>query len=91
MIPIASCRVFVEFGILCVQVRSLFDVNVFGVITVTRSFVPLLREHGPGSRVINIGSISGKYSPPVHGIYGATSTTQCHRQHCVVLIVMIVV
>lgn len=50
--------------------RRLFDVNVFGLIEVTRKFLPLLRRtHG---RVINIGSISGRVAAPFLGPYCAS-------------------
>lgn len=42
--------------------RNLFEVNVFGLLQVTQSFLPLLRKCK--GRVINIGSISGRMSSP---------------------------
>jgi NAD(P)-dependent dehydrogenase (short-subunit alcohol dehydrogenase family) len=55
------------------QVKSLFEVNVFGLVETTQVFLPMLHAHGPGARIVNIGSISGIYSPPSHAIYAATS------------------
>ena len=38
-----------------------FDVNVFGVVRVTRTFLPLvLKQTGAGGRLVNIGSVAGK-------------------------------
>lgn len=39
------------------EVRQLFDTNVFGLLTVTRAVLPLMRAAG-GGRVINISSIA---------------------------------
>jgi len=54
----------------------MFDVNVFGLLTVTQAFLPLLGArrgcpHPPG-RVINISSISGGLVFPFVGAYGAS-------------------
>ncbi|OLF07989.1 dehydrogenase [Actinophytocola xinjiangensis] len=38
------------------EIRRVFDVNVFGVITVTEAMLPLLR---PGARVVNVSSSVG--------------------------------
>merc|ERR1712137_20821 len=58
------------------RVRNMFEVNVFGVITVTQAFLPLLRKYyskSPiNSRIINIGSGAGKVSVPPSGQYAAT-------------------
>jgi NAD(P)-dependent dehydrogenase (short-subunit alcohol dehydrogenase family) len=44
------------------QTRRTFEVNVFGVVAVTRAFVPLLRrsaEVRPGARIVNLSSPLG--------------------------------
>ncbi|CAG8434270.1 3258_t:CDS:2 [Diversispora eburnea] len=47
-----------------------FNTNYFGLINVTKKFLPLLREgHG---RVINIGSIDSWNAPPMMGINSST-------------------
>jgi NAD(P)-dependent dehydrogenase (short-subunit alcohol dehydrogenase family) len=56
------------------DVRRMFEVNVFGLLTVTQAFLPLLGArrdcpHPPG-RVINISSISGGLVFPLVGAYG---------------------
>jgi NAD(P)-dependent dehydrogenase (short-subunit alcohol dehydrogenase family) len=51
-------------------VRQQFEVNVFGVIAVTRAFLPLLRR-GRG-RVVNMGSIAGRSTLPGTGAYSAS-------------------
>lgn len=46
-----------------------FDVNVFGVINLTRECLPLLRA--ARGRVVNIGSIAGRTAAPLMGPYAA--------------------
>lgn len=50
--------------------RRLFDVNVFGLIEITKKFLPLLRR--TKGRVINMGSISGRVAAPFLGPYCAS-------------------
>jgi NAD(P)-dependent dehydrogenase (short-subunit alcohol dehydrogenase family) len=52
------------------KVRAEFEVNFFGVISVTQAFLPLLRL-GKG-RVVNISSISGLVSMPFVSPYSST-------------------
>jgi NAD(P)-dependent dehydrogenase (short-subunit alcohol dehydrogenase family) len=50
--------------------RYLFDVNVFGLLSVTQHFLPHLRSsHG---RIINIGSIAGDISQPLWSPYSSS-------------------
>ncbi|MBX9767973.1 MAG: SDR family NAD(P)-dependent oxidoreductase, partial [Bdellovibrionales bacterium] len=49
------------------QWQSQFDVNVFGLLRMTREFLPLIRE--TQGYIINIGSISGIVSTPFLGPY----------------------
>jgi NAD(P)-dependent dehydrogenase (short-subunit alcohol dehydrogenase family) len=39
--------------------RLTYAVNVFGVLDVTRAFLPLLRRTGDGARVVIVGSLAG--------------------------------
>ena len=52
------------------ELRQQMEVNLFGVVAVTQSMIPLLRQ-GRG-RIINIGSISGVSAMPFQGAYCAT-------------------
>jgi NAD(P)-dependent dehydrogenase (short-subunit alcohol dehydrogenase family) len=54
-----------------------FDVNFFGAIAVTQIMLPLLRIYNAGhadtgSRIINMGSITGEVSTPLFGAYSAS-------------------
>lgn len=53
------------------EVRSVFDVNVFGLLSVTRAVLPVLRRQGSGT-VINISSSGGFVSHAGWGVYCAT-------------------
>jgi NAD(P)-dependent dehydrogenase (short-subunit alcohol dehydrogenase family) len=51
--------------------RKQFDTNVFGLMSVTRAFVPRMRARGVG-RIVNVSSIGGRYTFPLMGAYNAT-------------------
>jgi NAD(P)-dependent dehydrogenase (short-subunit alcohol dehydrogenase family) len=50
--------------------RRQLEVNLFGQVAVTQSFLPLLRA-GNG-RLVNVGSIGGRLVLPLHGAYSAS-------------------
>jgi NADP-dependent 3-hydroxy acid dehydrogenase YdfG len=51
--------------------QKMFDVNVFGVIRMTKACVSYMRERKSGM-IINISSNAGKISMPFNGSYSAT-------------------
>jgi NAD(P)-dependent dehydrogenase (short-subunit alcohol dehydrogenase family) len=53
------------------DLRALFDTNLFGLLAVTRTFLPAMRERGQG-RVVNVGSIMGRVAMPLLGAYNAS-------------------
>ena len=58
------------------QIKWQFDVNVIGLIQVTKAFLPLLGtdkslSEKPG-RIINISSVSGINTTPIAGLYSAS-------------------
>jgi NAD(P)-dependent dehydrogenase (short-subunit alcohol dehydrogenase family) len=53
------------------DLRKQFETNVFGLMAMTRAFVPQMRKRGSG-RVINVGSIGGRFTFPLMGAYNAT-------------------
>jgi NAD(P)-dependent dehydrogenase (short-subunit alcohol dehydrogenase family) len=53
------------------EYRSMFEVNVFGLIEVTRAALPVLRQR-PGGRIVNLSSTAGIAGAAGSGYYGAT-------------------
>lgn len=51
--------------------KNMFDVNVFGIINMIQAVVPEMRKKQFG-KIINIGSISGKFVQPINGAYCAS-------------------
>ena len=56
------------------QIRQIFDINFFGTLAVTQSFLPLLHPSADGatSLVINVGSVAGRIAAPFLGAYAAS-------------------
>ncbi|MFD1910740.1 oxidoreductase [Halodurantibacterium flavum] len=52
-------------------VRSLYDINVFGLLNVTRAVLPVMRAQRSG-RILNISSLGGFSSSAGFGIYCST-------------------
>jgi len=50
------------------QIKNLFEVNVFGLMEVTRQVLPYLRTNGSGT-IINISSIGGVVAMPFGSLY----------------------
>jgi NAD(P)-dependent dehydrogenase (short-subunit alcohol dehydrogenase family) len=53
------------------EARAVFDVNVFGLLAVTRAVLPGMRARGRG-HVVNLSSIAGLMGSAGTGIYSAT-------------------
>ncbi len=53
------------------DVRAQFETNVFGLLAVTRTFLPKMRERGAG-KVLNVSSVGGRMTFPLGGAYNAT-------------------
>ena len=53
------------------QVQQMYDVNVFGVMRMIKTVVPIMRKQKSG-RIINISSIAGRLVTPVNGAYSST-------------------
>lgn len=53
------------------EIRNMFDVNVFGVIHVSRALLPHLRKQKSGT-ILNIASVAGSYTSASLGLYSAT-------------------
>jgi NAD(P)-dependent dehydrogenase (short-subunit alcohol dehydrogenase family) len=53
------------------EARAVFDVNVFGLLTVTRAVLPVMRAQRAG-KIINISSSGGFIGRPGWGVYCST-------------------
>ncbi len=53
------------------DLRAQFDTNVFGLMAVTRAFLPEMRARRAG-RVVNVSSVGGRLTLPFFGAYNAT-------------------
>jgi len=53
------------------DVRAQFDTNVFGLLAVTRAFLPAMRDRRSG-RIVNVSSVGGRMTFPLGGAYHAT-------------------
>jgi short-subunit dehydrogenase len=53
------------------RLRAQFETNVFGLMSVTRAFLPQMRERGFG-RIVNVSSMGGRMTFPLMGAYNAT-------------------
>ncbi|WP_026414522.1 oxidoreductase [Actinomadura oligospora] len=53
------------------EVRAVYDVNVFGLLAVTRAVLPVMRRQRSG-RVLNITSVGGFTTGQGWGLYGST-------------------
>lgn len=53
------------------DLRAQFETNVFGLMAVTRAFLPGMRRRGSG-RILNVSSIGGRVTFPLFGAYHAT-------------------
>ncbi|MEU1994089.1 SDR family NAD(P)-dependent oxidoreductase [Nocardia gamkensis] len=53
------------------QVHDLFDINVFGVMRMTRAMLPHMRARGSG-RIVNISSVFGLIPGPYSAAYVAS-------------------
>ena len=73
-----------------IDVRAIFETNVFGVIAVTQAMLPLLRE-APAGRIVNMGSSSGSLTLnsdpayPYRGVFGAAYSPSKTALHAITL------
>jgi NAD(P)-dependent dehydrogenase (short-subunit alcohol dehydrogenase family) len=53
------------------ETRRQYETNVFGLLNVTRAFLPRMRERRSG-RIINVSSVGGRITLPYFGVYNST-------------------
>ena len=53
------------------KVRTMFETNVFGLARMSQLVLPGMREAGEG-RIVNVGSMGGRFTFPVGGYYHST-------------------
>lgn len=53
------------------RARSMFEVNVFGLMGLTQLLLPAMRDRGRG-RIVNVSSIAGRFATPGAGWYCAS-------------------
>ena len=53
------------------QAKSLFDVNLFGVIRMTKAVLPIMRQQRSG-RIVNLSSVLGLIPAPYSALYSAS-------------------
>jgi NAD(P)-dependent dehydrogenase (short-subunit alcohol dehydrogenase family) len=53
------------------QAKALFEVNVFGVIRLTKAVLPTMRRQGAG-RIVNLSSVMGLIPAPFMALYSAS-------------------
>ncbi len=53
------------------ELRRQYETNVFGLMNVTRAFLPQMRDQRAG-RIINISSVGGRMTLPYFGVYSST-------------------
>jgi len=53
------------------QIEKQFDTNLFGVMNLTRKFLPHFRAQGSGT-IINVSSVGGRITFPLYSVYHST-------------------
>jgi len=53
------------------EMRRQYETNVFGLMNVTRAFLPRMLDRGVG-RIINVSSVGGRITLPYFGVYNST-------------------
>lgn len=52
--------------------RTMFEVNVFGVLYTTEGAIEVMKEQGSGGHLVNVSSLAGRRSQATRGVYAAT-------------------
>eukprot|EP00929_Paragymnodinium_shiwhaense_P043663 TRINITY_DN22438_c0_g1_i1.p1 TRINITY_DN22438_c0_g1~~TRINITY_DN22438_c0_g1_i1.p1 ORF type:complete len:326 (+),score=31.27 TRINITY_DN22438_c0_g1_i1:95-1072(+) len=63
--------------------RLIMEVNCLGTVRVTKAFLPLLRKHGQGARLVTMGSLSDRLPAGFGSAYVPTKAYACFFTDCV--------
>ena len=66
------------------EMRRQYETNVFGLMNVTRAFLPKMIERRAG-RVINVSSVGGRITLPYFGVYNSTKYADRVALRCAAL------
>ena len=61
-----------------------YETNVFGLMAVTRAFLPKMRERSAG-RIVNVSSVGGRITLPFFGVYNSTKYAVESLSRCAAL------
>ncbi|MHC4906014.1 MAG: SDR family oxidoreductase [Planctomycetota bacterium] len=64
------------------ELRRIFETNYFGIVNLTRAFIPAMIERGSG-RVINIASLAGLIGHPFNAAYAASKHALIGFNKCI--------
>lgn len=53
------------------DLRAMYETNVFGLLAVTRAFLPAMHKRGRG-KILNVSSVGGRITLPLYGGYNST-------------------
>jgi short-subunit dehydrogenase len=53
------------------EIEEIFAMNLFGLVRLTKEFLPGMRERGRGT-IVNLGSLAGTFTPPFQSAYAAS-------------------
>jgi len=53
------------------EMRRQYETNVFGLMAVTRAFLPRMQQRRSG-RIVNVSSVGGRFTLPYFGVYNST-------------------
>ena len=62
--------------------KSIYDTNVFGIVNVIKSALPILKKNKSVSKIINIASVKGTYSAVGRAAYASSKAAVINLTNC---------